>query len=110
MFQSDWPTADGSGGITSSKVMDEVEAASRAVEVGSNFFLFFSSEHGSMSAASHAMHVHLSDGGTQSQGGDSEVASNKPTPLPGEEQQPSTTAQVEMNGMQPQRFIGLAKP
>jgi hypothetical protein len=41
--QSDWPAADGSSGITSSKVMDDVEAASRAIEVGSNFFLFFSS-------------------------------------------------------------------
>jgi hypothetical protein len=44
MFASDWPTADGSHGITSSKEMDAVEAAGRAVEVGSNFFLFFSSE------------------------------------------------------------------
>jgi len=44
MFQSDWPSADGSSGITSSKQMDDAEAAGRAVEVGSNFFLFFSSE------------------------------------------------------------------
>lgn len=44
MFQSDWPTADGSKGITSSKIMDDAEAAGRAIEVGSNFFLFFSSE------------------------------------------------------------------
>ena len=44
MFQSDWPAADGSSGITSSKEMDDAEAAGRAVEVGSNFFLFFSSE------------------------------------------------------------------
>lgn len=43
MSQSDWPAADGSSGITSSKVMDDVEAAGRAIEVGSNFFLFFSS-------------------------------------------------------------------
>jgi len=91
MFQSDWPTADGSSGITSSKMMDEVEAAGRAVEVGSNFFLFFSSEHSSMSAAAHTTHVHSPDGGMQSQGGDSEVATNKPTPpLPGEEQQSRT--------------------
>ena len=40
--------ADGSSGITSSKEMDDVEAAGRAVEVGSNFFLFFSSQHSSM--------------------------------------------------------------
>jgi hypothetical protein len=45
MSQSDWPAVDGSSGITSSKVMDDVEAAGRAVEVGSNFFLFFSSSH-----------------------------------------------------------------
>ena len=32
-----------SSGITSSRVMDDVEAAGRATEVGSNFFLFFSS-------------------------------------------------------------------
>ena len=43
MFESDWPAADGSRGITSSREMDAVEAAGRAIEVGSNFFLFFSS-------------------------------------------------------------------
>src|ERR1051326_7730697 len=42
--QSDWPSADGSSGITSSSLMDAAEAAVRAIEVGSNFFLFFSSE------------------------------------------------------------------
>ena len=45
--QSDWPAADGSSGITSSKAMDDAEAAGRAIEVGSNFFLFFSSRLGS---------------------------------------------------------------
>lgn len=40
MNQSDWPAADGSSGIRSSKTMDDVEAAGRAIEVGSNFFLF----------------------------------------------------------------------
>src|SRR5579864_5619616 len=53
MDRNDWPAADGSSGITSSKVMDDVEAAGRAVEVGSNFFLFFSSR---MSGMDHAMH------------------------------------------------------
>jgi hypothetical protein len=53
MNQSDWPSADGTTGITSSKVMDDVEAAGRAIEVGSNFFLFFSSEMSSMSAHLH---------------------------------------------------------
>ena len=43
MHQSDWPAADGSSGITSVKMMDDAEAANRAIEVGSNFFLFFSS-------------------------------------------------------------------
>ena len=51
MDPKDWPAADGSTGITSSKVMDDVEAAGRAIEVGSNFFLFFSSE-----MASHGDH------------------------------------------------------
>lgn len=47
MERSDWPSPDGSSGITSSKAMDAAEAAGRAVEVGSNFFLFFSSREGS---------------------------------------------------------------
>jgi hypothetical protein len=51
MDQRDWPAADGSSGITSSKIMDDVEAAGRAIEVGSNFFLFFSSRE-----AAHAGH------------------------------------------------------
>jgi hypothetical protein len=48
--QSDWPAADGSSGITSSQAMDDAEAAGRAIEVGSNFFLFFSSQHAAHSA------------------------------------------------------------
>lgn len=42
--QADWPSADGMSGITSSTAMDAAEAAGRAIEVGSNFFLFFSSQ------------------------------------------------------------------
>jgi len=42
--RKDWPTSDGKHGITSSEIMDQVEAAGRAVEVGSNFFLFFKSK------------------------------------------------------------------
>lgn len=42
--QSDWPAADGSSGITNSMSMDDAENAGRAIEVGSNFFLFFSSQ------------------------------------------------------------------
>src|SRR5579864_335234 len=53
LFQSDWPTANGSKGITSSKLMDDAEAAGRAIEVGSNFFLFFSSEQSSSNATAH---------------------------------------------------------
>jgi hypothetical protein len=52
--QRDWPAADGSSGITSSKQMDDVEAAGRAIEVGSNFFLFFSS-----AMSSHTAHMHV---------------------------------------------------
>lgn len=44
MDPADWPAPDASSGITSSKIMDATEAAGRAVEVGSNFFLFFSSK------------------------------------------------------------------
>lgn len=44
MDQADWPSADGATGITSSQAMDDAEAAGRAIEVGSNFFLFFSSK------------------------------------------------------------------
>ena len=46
--QSDWPSEDGISGITSSEKMDAAEAAGRAIEVGSNFFLFFSSQVASM--------------------------------------------------------------
>ncbi len=53
MNQSDWPAADGSHGITSASLMDAAEAAGRAIEVGSNFFLFFSSE-----MSSHTAHMH----------------------------------------------------
>jgi hypothetical protein len=52
--QADWPSADGTSGITSSKAMDDAEAAGRAVEVGSNFFLFFDSKMGA-TAAMHSM-------------------------------------------------------
>ncbi|HEX5209424.1 MAG TPA: hypothetical protein VFW10_16735 [Steroidobacteraceae bacterium] len=48
MDSRDWPTPDGSAGITSSRQMDAAEAAGTAIEVGSNFFLFFSSRMGAM--------------------------------------------------------------
>ena len=44
MNQQDWPAADGSSGLTSASAMDDAETAGRAIEVGSNFFLFFSSK------------------------------------------------------------------
>lgn len=44
MDPADWPAADGSRGITSATAMDAAEKAGRAVEVGSNFFLFFKSQ------------------------------------------------------------------
>jgi hypothetical protein len=40
---SDWPPQDGSSGITSVTKMDEAEKAGDAIEVPSNFFLFFKS-------------------------------------------------------------------
>src|SRR5215813_7594292 len=58
MNQSDWPAADGSSGITSSKAMDDAEAANRAVEVGSNFFLFFSSRFSSPGGMAAMIHSH----------------------------------------------------
>ena len=60
LSRNDWPSADGTSGINSSKVMDDVEAAGRAVEVGSNFFLFFSSQQSSTTASTHAAHSHAS--------------------------------------------------
>jgi len=54
MDPADWPAPDGSSGITSSKAMDAAEEAGRAVEVGSNFFLFFSSK-GSASRSGRGM-------------------------------------------------------
>ena len=53
LHQEDWPAADGSSGITSAKAMDDAETAGRAIEVGSNFFLFFSSEMGAMASMNH---------------------------------------------------------
>src|SRR5262249_22895324 len=50
--QGDWPTADANTGITSSKAMDDAEAAGPAIEVGSNFFLFFSSKESATAARS----------------------------------------------------------
>src|SRR5215831_1760164 len=44
MQADDWPAPDGSRGITSATAMDAAETAGRAIEVGSNFFLFFSSK------------------------------------------------------------------
>ena len=43
MDRNDWPAPDGSTGITSSRKMDDAEAAGKAVEVGSNFLLALAS-------------------------------------------------------------------
>ena len=67
LHQSDWPSADGSTGITSAHVMDDAEAAGRAIEVGSNFFLFFGSELSSTAAAARHLHATPSDSGAQIQ-------------------------------------------
>lgn len=73
MDPKDWPSPDGRSGITSSKLMDDAEAAGRAIEVGSNFFLFFSSQVGSSASAGHTehlAHVHTSaSGATDPQAG-----------------------------------------
>jgi hypothetical protein len=53
LHKEDWPAADGSSGITSAHAMDDAEAEGRAIEVGSNFFLFFSSEMASMASMIH---------------------------------------------------------
>jgi hypothetical protein len=42
--QSDWPAADGSTGITTLKALNAAVAAKDALEVPSNFFLFFGSQ------------------------------------------------------------------
>jgi hypothetical protein len=59
MDREDWPAPDGSSGIMSVEAMDAAEAAGGAVEVGSNFFLFFSSE---MSSTSAHLHTHPTGG------------------------------------------------
>lgn len=41
---ADWPTQDGTVGITSVQKMDAAESRGEAIEVPSNFFLFFKSE------------------------------------------------------------------
>jgi hypothetical protein len=38
-----WPAKDGSSGITAAREMDAAGRANKTIEVGSNFFLFFSS-------------------------------------------------------------------
>jgi len=55
--QSDWPTKDGSSGITSLEKLDAARTAGTAIVVPSNFFLFFSSEVNG-DRAMHAMHSH----------------------------------------------------
>lgn len=41
---ADWPPEDGSSGITSVEILHEAEQRGEAIEVPSNFFLFFSSQ------------------------------------------------------------------
>ncbi len=52
--QSDWPTKDGSAGITSAKALYEAQAVGTAIAVQSNFFLFFASQ----ADGSHMMPMH----------------------------------------------------
>lgn len=53
--QNDWPSKDGSSGLTSSAAIQAAITAGTTVESPSNFFLFFSShmQHSAMSAHSH---------------------------------------------------------
>jgi hypothetical protein len=53
--QSDWPTKDGSSGITSLEKLQAARTAGTAIVVPSNFFLFFSSQ----ADGNHAMHGHM---------------------------------------------------
>ena len=49
LAQSDWPSKDGSSGITSVAALKAAEKAGQAIEVPSNFFLFFGSQEMNMS-------------------------------------------------------------
>jgi hypothetical protein len=51
--QSDWPTQDGSSGITSQSALLAAKKAGTAIFAPSNFFLFFSSN----AVNGHAMHM-----------------------------------------------------
>jgi hypothetical protein len=44
LSQTDWPPQDGSSGITSVAALDAAENAGQAIEVPSNFFLYFGSQ------------------------------------------------------------------
>jgi hypothetical protein len=46
----DWPAKDGSSGITSVKALQKAEKAGNALEVPSNFFLYFGSQEMSMTS------------------------------------------------------------
>ena len=52
--QSDWPTQDGSSGITSQSALLAAKSAGTAIFAPSNFFLFFSSD----TVGDHSMHMH----------------------------------------------------
>jgi len=54
---SDWPNAEGTSGITSFKKLQAAETAGDAVQVPSNFFLFFSSN--PLMSASEMNHIHM---------------------------------------------------
>lgn len=56
--RADWPTPGDGRGITSVEKMDAAEAAGRATEVGSNFFLFFGSKHAAASPMSGMAGMH----------------------------------------------------
>ncbi len=56
--QSDWPSKDGSSGITSVEAIQAAAAAGDAIIAPSNFFLFFSTSTASSSAMPGMSHMH----------------------------------------------------
>jgi hypothetical protein len=59
MNATDWPSQDGTTGITSKAKLDAAEQAGAAIQVPSNFFLFFSSASGGKMQMSDMSNMHM---------------------------------------------------
>lgn len=59
MTASDFPSQDGTSGITSKAKLEAAEQAGAAIQVPSNFFLFFSSTTGGKMQMSDMQHMHM---------------------------------------------------